>query len=150
MAEYERTRIIDAPTDDVFAFVTNVNNLSTFVPTVKSAKRESDHRARVKGEIAGDRFEDGGWYHVDQDHHRLVWGADENNYRGWLTVRPVETGTQVVAHLSMPPWVSPSGAPVSGEAAGGASIEASLEASLDSLRNLMEGRGGKVEPSAVE
>jgi uncharacterized protein YndB with AHSA1/START domain len=147
MADYERTRMINAPADDVFAFVTDMNNLSAFVPTVNSAQREADHRVRVKGEISGDRFEDDGWFHVDQDHHRLEWGADEDTYRGWLTVRTVDTGAQVVAHLSMPPWVSPSGAPVTGEASDGNAIEESLEASLDSLRNLMEGTGGKVAPA---
>jgi hypothetical protein len=53
-------------------------------------------------------------------------------------------GSQVVAHLSFAPYVTATGRPITGEPeADPDPIEQSLEAALDSLRNLMEGRGGK-------
>jgi hypothetical protein len=56
----------------------------------------------------------------------------------------------VVAHLSFAPYVTPSGSPITGEPdIDPDPIEESLEAALDSLRNLMEGRGGKEAPASV-
>jgi hypothetical protein len=148
MAEYERSRHIEAAPQDVFAFVSEIGNLATYVPTVTAAERQEDGRVRIHGTIHGHDFADDGWFHVEEGRRRVEWGSEEREYAGWLTVAGDNGGTQVVAHLSLAPYVTPSGAPVSGTAAADAgAIDASLEASLDSLRNLMEGRGGKVEPA---
>jgi hypothetical protein len=67
-----------------------------------------------------------------------------------LAVAGADGGAQVVVHLSFAPYVTPSGRPITGEPADEPDpIEQSLEAALDSLRNLMEGRGGKEEPAAA-
>lgn len=150
MAEYERSRVVQASPDDVFAFVSDVNNLATFVPTVSAVERRDGERVRIYGTIHDQTFEDEGWFHVEEGRRRVEWGTDEHDYAGWLSVAGDNGGTQVVAHLSLAPYVSPSGAPISGELAPGRDpIEESLEASLDSLRNLLEGRGGKIEPATV-
>ena len=148
MAEYERSRRVQAAEDDVFAFVSDIGNLRTFVPTVELAEPRGEGRVHVRGEIQNRVYDDEGWFHVDADRHRVEWGSDEHDYSGWLTVAGDDGGAQVVAHLSLPPYVTPSGAPISGEYAEERDpIDASLEAALDSLRNLMEGRGGKEEPA---
>jgi hypothetical protein len=150
MAEYERSRLVHASPDDVFAFVANAGNLATFLPTVDAVEPQAAGRVHVRGETRGDAYEDDGWFRVDENRRRLEWGADEHDYSGWLTVSGEDGGSQVVAHLSLPPHVTSSGRPITGEPGdGGDPIEQSLEAALDSLRNLMEGRGGKEEPAAV-
>lgn len=147
MAEYERSRLIQVAPEDVFAFVSNIDNLPTIIPTVNAIEPESNDRVRISGTIDGRSFVDEGWLHIDRDRRRLDWGDDERTYSGWLTVTGDDGGTQVIAHLSLPPHFTPSGRPITGEAANApALIEQSLEDALDSLRNLMEGRGGKVEP----
>ena len=148
MAEYERSRVVQASPDDVFAFVSDVRNLATFLPTVEAAQPQAEDRVRVRGEVEGYAFEDDGWFRVDTGRRRLEWGSDEHDYSGWLTVAGADGGAQVVAHLSMPPFVTESGRPITGEPTGGPDqVERSLEAALDSLRNLMEGRGGKEAPA---
>jgi hypothetical protein len=148
MAEYERSRLVLASPEDVFMFVSDPRNLATILPTVDTVEPRDKDRVEVHGEVRGRTYEDDGWFHVDEDRHRIEWGADERSYSGWLTVTADDAGAQVVAHLSMPPYVTPSGAPISGEPDTGPDpVEASLEAALDSLRNLMEGRGGKEEPA---
>ena len=58
--------------------------------------------------------------------------------------------SEVIAHISIAPYVTETGRPVTGEMDDGADpIEESLEAALDSLRNLMEGTGGKEEPATT-
>lgn len=147
MAEYERSRLIQASPDDVFAFVADVANLPTYVPTVTAVDPQDGDRVRIHGAIHGRDFADDGWFHVEDGRRRVEWGTDEHDYGGWLSVAGDNGGTQVVAHLSLAPFVTPSGAPITGELTG--TIEESLEAALDSLRNLLEGRGGKIEPAAV-
>jgi hypothetical protein len=150
MAEYERSRVVNASPDDVFAFVSDASNLATILPTVDTVERQADDRVEVHGEVRGRTYEDDGWFRVDEARRRIEWGADERTYSGWLTVAGADGGAQVVAHLSFAPYVTPSGRPISGEPAVAPDpIEQSLEAALDSLRNLMEGRGGKEEPTAV-
>ena len=149
MAEYERSRLVQASLDDVFAFVSDVRNIAAFVPTVDTVEPQAEGRVEVHREVQGQAYEDDGWFRVDQTRRRIEWGDDERTYSGWLTVAGEDGGTQVVAHLSFAPYVTPSGRPISGEPEDEPDpIEQSLEAALDSLRNLMEGRGGKEEPAA--
>jgi uncharacterized protein YndB with AHSA1/START domain len=147
MAEYERSRLVLASPEDVFAFVSDPRNLAAFLPTVDTVEPQEEGRVEVHGKVRGTTYEDDGWFHVDEARHRIEWGADERTYSGWLTVTGDNAGAQVVAHLSMPPYVTPSGSPITGEPEIDPDpIEESLEAALDSLCNLMEGRDGKEEP----
>jgi hypothetical protein len=148
MAEYERSRLMQASPDDVFAFVSEPSNLATILPTVDTVEPQAKGRVEVHGEARGRTYDDQGWFHVDQARRRIEWGADERTYSGWLTVAGEDGGAQVVAHLSFAPDVTATGRPISGEpAADPDPIEQSLETALDSLRNLMEGRGGKEVPA---
>jgi hypothetical protein len=150
VAEYERSRLVQAPEDDVFAFVADVRNLPTYVPTVDAVDPAERGHVRIRGAIGGRRFEDEGSFHVDQARRRIEWSAPDHEYSGWLTVAADNGGSQVVAHLSVPPHFTSTGRPIAGELAEEPdSIEESLEAALDSLRNLMEGRGGKEEPAVI-
>jgi hypothetical protein len=140
--------LVQAPPDDVFAFVSDVRNMATFLPTVETAQLQPEGRVRVRGEVEGHAFEDDGWFRVDEARRRLEWGSDEHDYSGWLTVAAANGGSQVVAHLSLPPYVTESGRPLTGAPSGASDqVERSLEAALDSLRNLMEGRGRKEAPA---
>jgi hypothetical protein len=151
MAEYERSRVVQASPEDVFAFVSDASNLATILPTVDTVEPQAEGRVEVHGEVRGRSYEDDGWFRVDEARRRIEWGADEGTYSGWLTVSGEDGAAQVVAHLSFASYVMPSGRPISGEPADEPDpIEQSLEAALDSLRNLMEGRGGKEEPAAVD
>ncbi len=150
MAEYERSRMVQASPDEVFAFVSDAGNLATFLPTVDTVELQAEGRVEVHGEVRGRTYEDDGWFRVDEARRRIEWGADERTYSGWLTVAGADGGAQVVAHLSFAPYVTESGRPITGEpAAEPDPIEQNLEAALDSLRNLMEGRGGKEEPGGA-
>jgi Polyketide cyclase / dehydrase and lipid transport len=150
MAEYERSRLVQASPDEVFGFVSDASNLATILPTVDTVEPQAEDRVAVHGEVRGRTYEDDGWFRVDEARRRIEWGADEGTYSGWLTVSGEDGGAQVVAHLSFAPYITPAGRPISGEPTHESDpIEQSLEAALDSLRNLMEGRGGKEEPAAA-
>jgi hypothetical protein len=144
---------MDVPEDDIFAFVSRVENLPTFVPTVTAVTPQEAERVRVRGEINGDRYEDDGWFHVEDARRRVAWGDATGAYSGWLSVAGADNNdnrrSQVVAHLSIAPHYAPTGRPITGENPSEAdSIDRSLEAALDSLRNMMEGLGGKRTPAS--
>jgi carbon monoxide dehydrogenase subunit G len=149
MAEYERTRTIYVPEDDVWAFVSDVGNMPAFVPTVTAAELRPDGTVHVRGQIGNRMYEDVGRFNVEPARRRTEWGVDEREYSGWLTVSGSDGRSQVVAHLSVPPFVDPSGRPITGELPEDPDqIAEGLEAALDSLRNILEGRDGKAEPQA--
>ena len=64
MAEYERSRLVLASPEDVFAFVSDPRNLATILPTVNTVEPQEEGRVEVHGEIRGRTYEDDGWFHV--------------------------------------------------------------------------------------
>jgi hypothetical protein len=150
MAEYQRLRRLDAPADDVFAFVSNAENLAAILPTVRSIAPAGEGHVRIRGETHGRPFEDAGWFRVDEARRRIEWGADAGDYHGWLTVAGANGDAEVAIHLSLGPRVDTSGRPITGEASEEPDpVEEGLETALDSLRNLMEGTGGNEEPGVT-
>ncbi|HEV2128733.1 MAG TPA: SRPBCC family protein [Thermomicrobiales bacterium] len=151
--EYQRSRRIRVTPDSVFAFVTDVSNLPTYVPTVQSVETLTDGRIRVHGNTGGTSFEADLWTHVDHNQRGIEWGTDERDRHGWMTVTAADDDadmTEVVAHVSWPPHVNQDAAPLAGERAEEPDpIEDALEAALDSLRNILEGTGGKERPESV-
>ncbi|MCC7023135.1 MAG: SRPBCC family protein [Thermomicrobiales bacterium] len=150
MAEYQRERHIDVAPDDVFAFVSDVNNLHTYVPTVKEAESIGDGRIRVRGEIGGQRYEDEGQFNAEPARRRIEWRVEDREYAGWLSVHGDNGGSLVTVRLLASPYYTESGRPITGVApAEKDPIEDELEDALDELRRLMEGFGGTVHPAAT-
>jgi uncharacterized protein YndB with AHSA1/START domain len=148
MIEYERSRRIGAPEDAVFAFLADARNLPTFLPTVRSVELVTGEHVRVHGEGRDGKFTDNGWFHVERARRGIEWGSDERTYRGWLTVSGLpDDASQVVVHLAFGPAVSDSGRPLTeADVEQPDPVAKGLDAALDSLRNLMEGTGGKEQP----
>ena len=146
MPEFERSRLIQAAPEDVFAFVADVQNLPNYVATVRSVEVPAAGRVRVRGEARGRRFADDGYLKIDPNRRRLEWGADEADYAGWLTVGPaVDGAARVVVRLSFY-GASDELREIQASADAERPIEDGLEAALDSLKNLIEGTGGKQPP----
>ena len=84
MKEYQQTELIDAPADEVFRWVSDVDNLPKYLPPIKDADIEGSsaegtlgERVRLEGEIP-DRgeFESEGYFQVDAENLRMEWGAE--------------------------------------------------------------------------
>lgn len=102
MSTYEHSTTVQASPDAVFAFVSDVNNLPRYLPTVHSAKPQSGERVHVEGEAQGHHYDDDGYMRVDQASRRMEWGSDgEDDYTGWLTVAGDDgaTSSTVTVHL---------------------------------------------------
>ena len=80
----------------------------------------------------------------------MEWGSDgENRYAGWLEIDGVDDECEVTVHLNFQPK------PEQGERMDAQTgdrdktIQEGLIAALASIRNAVEGTGGKVEPAAA-
>ncbi len=152
MPEFERSRRINAPAHDVYAFVSEIGNLPKYLPTTKAAQTQGEGRVRVQGGGEGFQYDSDGYFRANSDTMRLEWGADEHDYRGWLTVIGADGASDVTVHLSMTEHLPERLGEATGNEppSGPPPIEEGLDASLLSIQNLIEGRGGKVEPAIAQ
>ncbi len=150
MSSFEQSQTVGAAPDAVFAFVSDVRNLPKYMPTTHSAEPQEGERVRVKGEAQGHAYDSDGYFRVDKSARRMEWGSDgEMNYSGWLRVEEAGSdASQVTVHISMSP--PPEMVDAMKEQGGHDKVvNDGIQKSLQSIANIMEGKGGKVEPEAA-
>jgi ribosome-associated toxin RatA of RatAB toxin-antitoxin module len=144
---FEESRTIEAPAEQVFAFVANVSNLPKYIPTTKQAMPDGEDRVRVQGEAAGHRYDSDGFLRADEDSMTMEWGADEHYYAGQMQIQPAGADRcNVTVRLNFrerPKDSRPSGGPSD------ADIREGLQKALVSIENHVTGKGGKEEPRAA-
>ncbi len=159
MQEYEQSKAIAAPANEVFAWVSDVENLPKYLPPVKNAGIEGPSEGNNPGEKIKthveipDRgeFESEGYFDVDAEARTMRWGAEtDRDYSGWLTVAEKGDGeSEVTVHLSFGPRS------MEGEIQEDSSddrnpLEESLAATLESIRRQIEEGSGKLPPPSPE
>ena len=153
MSEFEHSTTIAASPDEVYAFMSKVENLPKYLPTTHAAQPQEGERVRVQGEAQGHEYDADGYFRQDAANHRIEWGADEGYYSGFLEVTEQGSGSSMTVHLSFtggPPG-GQGDAPGEGNAPDEGDIQEGLVKALESIKNFVEeGRtGGKEEPSAA-
>ena len=146
IGEYEESLTMEANADAVFDFVADVRNLPKYLPTTKDAQAQGEDRVRVQGEAQGHGYDSDGYLRRNAAANRLEWGADEGYYSGWLQVSGQGGKSNVTVHISLrghPPGAPEDGAPSPDQ------VREGLRKGLESIRNQVEGTGGKEEPSAA-
>ena len=148
--DFESSRSIQAAPDEVFAFVSDVENLPSFVPTARAAQAAGAGRAHVEGEALGRTYDSEGYFRADPARRRMDWGVDvHEGYSGWLEVAERDPGSQVTIHLSFPA-ASPDGAGLDEtDSSRPAAVRDGLDASLASLDRLVSEVGGPAERSTA-
>lgn len=147
---YTASRTINAPVDEVFAFVSDVKNLPKYLPTTKKAEAQGEDRVRVQGSANGHDYDADGHFAVDAAKHAMTWGSDgERTYSGQMEVAGRGQQSEVTVHLHFEPGKK--GKQEMAETSGSpeAAIQEGLEKALQSIQNQVEGKGGKVEPKAA-
>ena len=117
MADYERTTTIDAPAEDLFEYLSKVENLPNYMERMTSAHNlpgdEVEVEAKVEpgdvgtdqgsGEpVPGDEQTVGGdaWFRIDADNRKLLWGTEgPHDYHGELEVTAAGSGSLVTVRL---------------------------------------------------
>lgn len=150
MAEYEHSAFVQASPEAVFDYISDVGNMPQYLPTTHHAEPQGEGRVRVQGEAKGHQYDSDGWIRVDQTEFRMEWGSDgEHHYTGWMEVEGDEAGSEVTVHLSFEPRPEEKERMAEGAGSHNAAIQQGLEAALKSIKNLVEGKGGKVEPASA-
>jgi len=156
VSEYERSKTIDAPPDEVFAWLSDVSNLPKYLPPVTgasvqgpSAESSPGQRIRTTLEYPGEgggSFDAEGYLAVDERERRMEWGAEaDRDYSGWLTVaNHGEVQSEVVVHLSFGER-SAEGEIQGKSGAEQDPLEEGIEATLESIRRQIEEGSGKVD-----
>ncbi len=154
MQEYEQSQAVAAPANEVFAWVSDVENLPKYLPPVKNARTEGPSEGDNPGEKIKthvgipDRgeFESEGYLDVDADARTMRWGSEtDRDYSGRLEVTEAGEGrSEVTVHLSFGPRS------VEGEIQDQSSddrnpLEESLARTLESIRRQIEEGSGKLE-----
>jgi uncharacterized protein YndB with AHSA1/START domain len=154
--EYEQSQAIDAPPEQVFAWVSDVNNLPDYLPPVVDSSLEGPSAEGVPGQRIrttleypggeGGTFEAEGYLAVDERERRMEWGAEaDRDYSGWLTVaNHGEGGSEVVVHLS---FGERSAEPEIEEQSpeGEHPLAEGITATLESIRRQIEEGSGKLD-----
>jgi carbon monoxide dehydrogenase subunit G len=114
MGDYEGTTTVDVPRDDLFEYLSRIQNLSRYLARMTKVCAQVGNEANIEvqtrtGDVGvrddePERTVRGkAWLHVDADARRLEWGAEgPHDYHGELEVSSDvedETTTRVVVRL---------------------------------------------------
>ena len=154
MADYEQSIEIDAPPEDVFAWLIDVHNLPGYLPPVTDASIEGPaaegspgQKVRMTLEFPnGSSFDAEGYLAPDERERRMAWGSEtERDYSGWLTVgNHGEGGSEVIVHLSF--GERSAEGDIQGAPADRNPIEEGIGATLESIRRQIEEGASKLQP----
>jgi uncharacterized membrane protein len=145
MQEFESATTINALPDHVFAFVSDLNNLPQYLPTVQRVQAESGNRIRIQGQMPGENYNETGFFYVDPQNQRMEWGSDgANGYQGWLQVQPISgNACEITVHLSFDPQGESLRKMDQRSGDRTQAINDGLEKTLQSIKKLCEGRVSK-------
>lgn len=146
---YNSSLQIDAPASDVFRFAIEPANMPKYMPTTESAEMQGENRIRVKGEAAGHKYDSDGWFKKDESAQSFSWGSDgENDYSGMMQIQSHGEGSLATVELRFAPKPEMDAEFEKQMGSRRATIQTGLDAALQSLKNLIEGKGGKVKVPA--
>ncbi len=109
MSSYQGTTPVSADAKSVFDFVTNLENLPKYVPTVAAADTGCGDVIHMSGACPHGAYRGVGGFHTDEEHLRMHWDSRANlNYRGWLQVFDKGDHSEVIIHLEFDPGLEQS------------------------------------------
>lgn len=108
MPEYQRSLTIDATPDELFDFLSRVENLPKYFARLTEAHSATGDEVHVTAKLPPEATEGDGsetvesyaTFSIDADHRSLSWGTEnEHHYHGELSVSPAGDGAAVTVTL---------------------------------------------------
>ena len=96
---------VSAPTDALFAYLSDVDNLPGYFARMKEARRtEGSEEVHVVAQMPdGQEVAGEAWFRVEQGSKHISWGSEgENDYSGYLDVTDAGEGSSVEVHIHSP------------------------------------------------
>jgi uncharacterized membrane protein len=107
MGDYERSTTVRMPVDDLFEYLSRIENLPTYMSRMTQARHVTGDEVHVEARIEpadgadGERTVGGeAWFRIDADRRTLEWGSPgPHDYHGELEVAEGGSGATVVVRL---------------------------------------------------
>lgn len=108
MPEYQRSMTIDATPDELFDFLSQVENLPKYFARLTEAHSATGDEVHVTAKLPPEATEGDGsetvesyaTFSIDADNRSVSWGTEtEHHYRGELQVTPAGDGASVAVTL---------------------------------------------------
>lgn len=130
---------INAAAAEVFNFVSKVENMPRYLPTVEKATRAGPGFVRIKGSANGRRYALEGRLNVDQDSLEMSWGAIEREtYHGEFQVFETDEGSELACRLEFEPHLATMDVLAGKGEAGENFVKTRLEAILRTVKQAIE------------
>jgi uncharacterized protein YndB with AHSA1/START domain len=150
MDVYERTQEVDAPADEVFAFLKEPANLPRYLPPITGAESHpgSDQVSLEGDDPDGNHFRGQGYFRIHDDERKLEWGSNlERQYSGRMHVDPAGSGGSLVTvHLEFGPRSEPHREMQERSSPDREPGDEALAATLETIRRQIEEGSGQVMP----
>lgn len=149
MPEYTDRITVDAAPDAVFRFVSDIQNLPKYLPTVHHAAPQTGERIALEGQANGHHYNSDGWFKVDPAAMTMSWGSDgENDYSGKMTVIAHGQAATVECALRFSPSPEIKDAMDKHQGGPSAAMTDGLRTSLHNIKQICEGTGGREHSTA--
>ena len=148
-AHFSGSKLVRVAPDDVYAFVSRIENLPTYLAMVTEAKDIGEDRIHMEVDLHGNQHGDEGVFRRLPDAHRIEWGSEQGDYEGSIDIADEDGNARVTMNLM---WAAESPFPeqMGGEVEGANSVNDAIEATLESIKNILEGTGGAVHPDEAD
>jgi uncharacterized protein YndB with AHSA1/START domain len=129
MSDFEATTDINAPADEVFAYLSDIDNLSEYFERMTSAEPGEGDEVHVTADLGDRQVEADAWFTIDDGAMSLAWGSEgPNDYQGHLEVTGDAESCRVTVTLST-------------ERDAGPEVDDGLEQTLANIKRLTESLG---------
>jgi uncharacterized membrane protein len=126
MADFLASADVAAPADELFDYLSQVENLPNYFERMTSVTDNEDGTISVSADLGNRVVESEAWFEVDRDARTLSWGSEgPNDYSGQLQV--IGTGSTSVVEVTLRT-----------ERAGGQDIQEGMEQTVAVIKLLME------------
>jgi uncharacterized membrane protein len=128
MADFLARTEVAAPADELFDYLSQVENLPTYFERMTSVTDNEDGTISVTADLGDRVVEAEAWFEVDAEAMTLTWGSEgPNDYSGQLQV--TGTGSTSVVEVTLRT-----------ERAGGEEIQEGVEQTVAVIKLIMESR----------
>ncbi len=129
MGDYERSTTVNAARDDLFEYLSTLDNLPQYMDSLTSARHVQGREIEVTAEVDGKPVAGDAWFSIDADRRALSWGSEgPNDYKGELQVTGDDSTSEVIVRLHTVHDVPAE------------KIEGGMDETLANVKELVEGR----------
>ncbi len=135
MADFHHTATVEASRDDLFDYLSRIENLPDYMARMTSVRHTRGDEITVSATMNGSETTGEAWLKIDADNRALHWGSEgPNDYHGELAVTGDAARSTVEVKIHTVRDVDPD------------TVEEGIAQTLDSIRTLVEARGvGKTD-----